>query len=467
MKTNKRAERVVNYTHEGAEATPVPNAGAALRRAIMSCMLFEDQFYESGVEISARIAQLVNQVPPEVAAYFAVKAREDMKLRHAPLLVVREMARSTPAHRRLVASTLANVIRRPDELTEFLALYWKEKKQPLSAQVKKGLARAFAKFNEYSLAKYDRDEAVKLRDVLFLSHAKPNDVPKDRVYTKDERKRGKRPTTAGEKLYQRVVERTLTTPDTWEVALSALGSATPEEKQAEWTRLLTEERLGALALLRNLRNMQEAKVDHDHIRVALEKVDVTMVLPHRFIAAARYAPIFEPLLEQKMFETTKLLPKLKGLTVFLVDVSGSMDTALSAKSDLRRLDAACGVAMVGREMCEQAAVVTFSNQAVMVPPRRGFALRDAIVQSQVHGSTYLGKAVEVVNKEVSKYDRIVVITDEQSADHVPPPINGRKGYMINVASYKHGVGYGQWNKIDGFSEAVMRYIAEFEQGEQV
>ena len=40
------------------------------------------------------------------------------------------------------------------------------KRQPVSAQVKKGLARALTKFDAYQLAKYDRDSAVKLRDVL-------------------------------------------------------------------------------------------------------------------------------------------------------------------------------------------------------------------------------------------------------------------------------------------------------------
>jgi 60 kDa SS-A/Ro ribonucleoprotein len=57
-------------------------------------------------------------------------------------LVVREMARASAAHKALVADTLFTVIQRPDEITEFLAIYWKDGKQPLSAQVKKGLARA-------------------------------------------------------------------------------------------------------------------------------------------------------------------------------------------------------------------------------------------------------------------------------------------------------------------------------------
>jgi 60 kDa SS-A/Ro ribonucleoprotein len=142
-----------------------------------------------------------------------------MKLRHAPLLLVREMAR-LPSHKALVAETLERVIQRPDELAEFLAIYWKDGRQPVSAQVKKGLARAFRKFNEYALAKYDREGAVKLRDALFLSHSKPKDATVK--FTKLERKSAEQYDLAPhETLYKRVVDRKLTTPDTWEVELSA------------------------------------------------------------------------------------------------------------------------------------------------------------------------------------------------------------------------------------------------------
>ncbi|MBN4668680.1 TROVE domain-containing protein, partial [Pandoraea nosoerga] len=127
-----------------------------LRRALLNCLLWENQFYEDGVAIADRIKALVPLVAPERTAELAIAARETMKLRHAPLLVVREMARH-PTHRGLVADTLARVIQRPDEMTELLAIYWADalgpqqqrKRQPVSAQIKKGLARALTKFDAY------------------------------------------------------------------------------------------------------------------------------------------------------------------------------------------------------------------------------------------------------------------------------------------------------------------------------
>ena len=421
-------------THEGAPARNI-SPELQLRRSVLACLLWESQFYEDGVEIAGRIAELVPKIAVEKVAAMAVEGRERMKLRHAPLLLVREMARHK-THRALVSETLARIIQRADELAEFVAIYWKDGRVPLSGQVKKGLAAAFPKFDEYQLAKYDRGGPIKLRDVLFLCHAKPRDQAQADVWKK-------------------LVSGSLTTPDTWEVALSS-GA----DKREAWERLLREQKLGALALLRNLRNMREAGVDESLVLSALGSMRTTRVLPFRFLAAARYAPQWEEALEQAMLKCVAEAEKLPGKTIVLVDVSGSMTAPLSRRSEMQRTDAAYGLAVLLREIAEKVAVYSFSDNLVEVPARRGFALRDAIDVSQRHNSTQLGNAVEKLNRN-EKYDRLIVITDEQAHDKVPAPSG--KGYLINVASYKNGVGYGKWMHIDGWSEAVIEYIRALEQ----
>ena len=151
---------------------------------------------------------------------------------------------------------------------------------------------------------------------------------------------------------------------------------------------------------------------------------------------------------------------LTGHTVLLVDVSGSMNCALSKRSQMNRTDAAYGLAILLREIAEKVTIYTFSGAAKRVPARRGLALRDALDQSQPHGATHLGASLAQVERECGEYDRLVVITDEQAHDSVGHA-RGR-GYMINVASNRNGVGYGEWMHIDGFSEAVVEYIAELE-----
>ena len=437
-------------THEGAVAQRV-NAKQELRRTVLSCLLWEDTLYEKGNEVATRIAELVTRNKAEDVAALAREARDEMQLRHVPLFLTRELARRKGAGP-MVAETLEHAIQRADELGEFVALYWKARKEPLSAGVKRGLAAAFTKFDAYHLAKYNRESTVKLRDVLFLCHAKPKDAEQAETWKK-------------------LVENTLEPPDTWEVALSA-----GKDKRETWERLLREGKLGGMAVLRNLRMMLAAGVQPKLVAERLEK-GVARALPFRFVTAARHAPKLEEAIEKAMFKGIAGGEKLPGVTGLLLDVSGSMNSSLAGfvstnpanrrlarKGETTRLDTAAGLAILLREKAEEFRIATFSDTCVTLPARRGFALRDAIVGSQAHSGTYLKRALSTLQggKEWADVERVVVITDEQSHDGILPAWTG-KAYVINVAPYKSGISYGNgWTHIDGWSERVLDYIAAME-----
>jgi hypothetical protein len=405
-------------THEGGPAKMI-NAEMQLRRAVLACLLWEDTFYESGVSIADRIADLVTKVDGSKVMALAEEARKRFNLRHAPLYLLREATR----HGAHIANALANTISRADELAEFVSIYWKDGKQPLSAQVKRGLAKAFTKFDEYQLAKYDRAKAVRLKD------------------------------TEQQDIFNRLVNDELASPETWENRLSR-----GEDKKTSWETMLAENQLGALALLRNLRNMNQVGVDENLIKQGLKNMKTGRVLPFRFIPAERYAPMFSAEIEGAMLRSLAEHEKLSGRTILLVDISGSMTGSISVKSEMSRIDAASALAILVREIAD-ARVFTFSNDVVEVPSRHGFALRDAINSSQWHGGTNLGGAVNFIN--TIPHDRLIVFTDEQAHDRVPDSV-AKMSYVVNVASYKNGVGYGKWLHIDGFSEAVVDYILEYE-----
>lgn len=433
MRTNLKITAAPVFTHEGAKAVRI-SAEAQLRRSVLACLLWEDGFYENGQTIADRIVELSAKIDPSVLAALAIEARHDQHLRHAPLLLLKALVRHGSGQ--MVADTIARVISRADELGEFVALYWDGKnKKMLPAQVKKGLARAFQKFDAYRLAKYNRDAAVKLRDVLFLCHAKPKDAEQAA-------------------LWKSLAENTLAAPDTWEVALS--GGA---NKKATFERLIAEGNLGYFALLRNLRGMLEAQVDIAAIRNAIlaRGHGAEHVLPFRYIAAARAAPSLEPEIDQALCESVATSEPLAGKTVILVDVSHSMNGKISAKSDMTFMDAAAALASV---INGDLRVFSFSNDVREVPPRRGMAGVDAIVKSQQHQGTNLGHALTKLEADIRKADRLIVITDEQLGDRIPrfdPPL--KCAWMINVASNENGVGYGNgWRHIDGWSESVIRYI---------
>lgn len=435
---NKVSTSVSGKTHEGGVARK-QTPERELERSVLACLLWENTFYESGDSIAVRIASNVPKVSGEKVLALADKARNKMYLRHVPLLLAREMA---VHHKPYVRETLNRIIQRADELTEFLAIYWKDGKQPLSNQVKKGLADAFTKFSEYDLAKYNRDKEIKLRDVLFLSHAKPKDE-------------------AQAALWKRLINDELATPDTWEVAISA---AKGDEKKVrdEWYRLLSERKLGGLALLRNLRNIMQAGVDKQVVRSAINENQFKMVLPFRFFAAAQNVlPQWglDDVIEDAMLRACKTLPKLEGATALLVDNSGSMQTQLSAKSDLTRSLAARALGVLVREVCEEPIIVAFGTNPVRIKNNlRGAALSDAILKANTGWSTYVGEAVKSVSGD--KPDRTIVITDEQGHDRTSQPYG--LGYMLNVASYQPSIAYGKWTSMTGFSENLIRYIAESE-----
>lgn len=409
-------------------------------------MLWESEFYEDGQSIADRIGTLIPKVKAEDVALMAIEAREQMKLRHVPLLMVKHMA-ALDTHKGLVADTLERVIQRADELSEFLAIYQMgrtgtKKLNKISKQVQRGLARAFTKFDEYQLAKYNRDTDVKLKDVLFLSHAKPKDQ-------------------AQAELWKRLIAGELKTPDTWEVEISA-----SKNKKTSWERLLRENKLGAMALLRNLRNFQESKVDESLVIGSLDKMKAERVLPFRFISAAKYAPQWEAQLESAMFRCLAEADKLSGKTALVIDGSGSMfGTTVSAKSEIDRFDAACALAILLREICENVSVTVFSDNAFVIPSRRGFALRDAVKSKAEHSGTNTQNGI--LKAAESGYDRIIVVTDEQSHQQVSNPLVGTRAYMINVASYQNGIGYGKWLHVDGWSESVIDFIREFERTDGV
>src|SRR2546427_11020334 len=128
MKVNTPLSYPQPRTAQGGPAARI-GPEQELRRTVAACLLWEDGFYESGVAVADRIKQLVPLCRPDFVAACAFEARGKMKLRHVPLLLVREMARN-PAHKGLVSKLLPDIIQRADELAEFLAIYLSEGKKP-------------------------------------------------------------------------------------------------------------------------------------------------------------------------------------------------------------------------------------------------------------------------------------------------------------------------------------------------
>jgi 60 kDa SS-A/Ro ribonucleoprotein len=115
-------------------------------------------------------------------------------------------------------------------------------------------------------------------------------------------------------------------------------------------------------------------------------------------------------------------------------------------------DAAAGLAVVLREVCEEIVLAAFSDEmAVFVGPiPRGATLAREIAGCMPHGGTCLGHAVGALVSARPDLDRLVVLTDEQSSDRVTQGL--RETYIVNLASYQRGVSWnGPVMRINGWS----------------
>ena len=135
-----------------------------------------------------------------------------------------------------------------------------------------------------------------------------------------------------------------------------------------------------------------------------------------------------------------------------------MVAPLSARSTMLRTDAAYGLAVLLREIAEKVSIYTFSDACSRIPPRRGFALRDAmeVEPARTAEPTSAPRSTPIDEP----YDRIIVITDEQSHDRVGAPRGTRLHDQRSQRPQRSRL--WPWTHIDGFSEAVIDYIRELE-----
>lgn len=440
----------------GARAAKQSNEDL-LRRLVLANLLWEDMAYVDGISAAEQIKELIPKCNPHDVANLAIEARVLQKLRHIPLFITVEMCKY-PEHKKYVEEVLLRIMTRPDMVTDFLALYQKEnglsKLKKLPHAVMRAIGECFNNFTEYQLAKYDRNGAIKLRDALFLSHARP-----DSPYRED--------------LFRRIAERKLTVPDTWEVALSS-GA----DKNQTWTRLIDEGKLGALAFLRNLRNMKEANVEARLIRRGLQSLNSGMLLPLNFLAAAKNAPEFKNDIQDLMLRNYQGIPKLPGYSVFVVDVSGSMQAPISGKSTFNRIDVAAAMAMFAALTCESVDIYCTAGSdsrgvhstKKIEYPELGFGLFNQVSQLQSvlgGGGIFTRQCLEYIRKDVKEQpDRIMIFSDSQDCDRYgakPQPF-GVNNYIVDVSAHKNGVNYkGLFTaEISGWSEHFLTYIAAYE-----
>ncbi|MFF6998857.1 TROVE domain-containing protein [Streptomyces sp. NPDC008313] len=461
----------------------------------------QQTFHESGAARDDRFASLVRRLAvedPEWTAGLLGWLRGEGNLRTASLVGAAEYVKARldagatdgPANRQVVAS----VLRRPDEPGELLAYWTSRYGRALPKPVKRGVADAVRRlYGEKALLKYDTaSKGYRFGDVLNLVHAAPDPgKPWQGELFRYALDRRHNPDTAVPPASSRVLaahrelmalpagnrRAVVTGPDgaerlaaagiTWEMLAGWLQG--PMGKAA-WEAVIPS--MGAMALVRNLRNFDEAGVsDEVAARAAARISDPAEVarsrqFPFRYLAAYRHAPSLRwsyPL-EQALGHSLANVPALGGRTLVLVDRSGSMFySRLSDRSELNRADAA---AVFGAALALRAAdadLVQFGTSSAPVPFRRGESVLKVLERFGDLGGT---NTTEAVRRHYRKHDRVLIVTDEQAAySHYGDPTEQVPAdvpvYTWNLAGYRAGHGpSGGPNRhtFGGLTDAAFRMV---------
>jgi hypothetical protein len=233
-------------------------------------------------------------------------------------------------------------------------------------------------------------------------------------------------------------------------------------------------------MLRNIRNMMQANVDHDSIVKGIQNLQSSMLLPLDYLKAARINKEFDRHIEDAMIKSYENLPKLPGKTLFIVDVSGSMGSSNSLSSQFSRLDHACAMAMLAANQCEKFKLVaTAGNDGTRVGshthiqyPKKGFDIVDQIQNTRGtvgYGGIFTRQCLEWCREQFKdeEFDRIIIFSDSQDCDwpdkRIPKPF-GKHNYICDVSANTRGINYkGVWDaEISGFSDKFITFIAAYE-----
>ena len=336
--------------HEGNAAYRM-DWRSKLMTMVLTSFFNEAKFYGDNSEELTNILTSGIVDDPQLVSNLAICARREFNMRSVSHVIAGYLA-NIPAGKPFVKRTVKNIILRGDDATEILAFYLSTFGKPIPNSLRKALREVFPTFDAYALAKYKGDsKSVKMRDILCLCRPAPKDEEQS-------------------KLWKDLLEGNISPAYTCETELSAKGN-----NKETWEALIESGKVGYMALMRNLRNILTA--DPENIRKVfykisdLEAVRKNRQLPFRYLSAYRSVgelpmtwKTLEALsaLEKAAAISVENLPKIPGKTIIAVDVSASMRSRISSKSDVTCCDISTLLGVIAEKLCESSIVWTFDDQ---------------------------------------------------------------------------------------------------------
>lgn len=421
-----------------------------LVHAVLTTFL-ENKFYESGDARAKRIVQLVSGVSADFVARLAVIARTEFNLRSVSHLLLGEL--SKVAHGTdLVKRAVEKAVVRPDDMTEVTS-YLEGK---LSKQLKRGFRRAILKFSPYQLAKYRMEgKKVKLVDIFNLVHPKVQ-------FASEEQK----------KAWEMLMKGELKSEETWESRLSS-----GEDKAKVWKDLVMEEKIGYMALLRNLRNIEQQADEMTQEKAAQMICDEALVrksrqLPFRFFNA--YENVSTRQMHNAIAKALDIsvsnVPELSGQTLIGIDTSGSMSGECIKKASM------LAAALIKKANCDVVLYDTSVKQVTFNSLDSVMSNAEKIQRLAMGGGTETSLVFKAAAKIGTKYSRIIILSDNESWNDGYRGVQGHYNEYakLNPDCFVYAIdiqGYGTkdvtGDKVEhlcGFSERIFDFMLTKERG---
>lgn len=473
VKTNRSMSKFNNKTTTNNSTSTVTNfaGGLAYKQSdelellsLLVTSFADNSTYRSDNETLVRLKELIKICDKKFVAQAIVYARTEFGMRSITHVAASELAKYIGGFT-WAKDFYSSVIHRPDDITEILSYHF-DNNGKLSNAMKKGLSKAFGKFNDYALAKYKSEgKSVKLVDALNLTHPKS--------------------TSKNGTALTELVSGTLKSFDTWESELTKAGQSTTDPvekallKKNVWVKLITENKIGYFALLRNLRNIieQAPEVVDEVVNQLTNEATIkkSLVLPFRFLTAHDEIMKLESTQASRKIISaiskatdisTNNVPVFDGETLVVLDVSGSMHESGNKSPHL--IGALLTAVLI---KSNNADLITFSDDADYRTVNTSDTVQTIVSNLKfAAGGTNFKSIFETANK---KYDRIIILSDMQGWVGYNTPTEAynkyKSMYKCDPKVYSFDLkNYGTMQLIDdnvfalaGFSEKcfdIMKYM---------
>jgi hypothetical protein len=493
-------------THEGGAAY-LRDPESELFLLAATNMVGEDTFYERAGKRDARFVDLAHAVTAVNPAFIAgadIDAgkvglaqylRETMLMRSAAVVMAAEYVAAGGKGGR---SVVARALQRADEPAELLGYWLTTHGRNVPMAIKRGIADAARRlYTERAALRYDGvSRQIRMADVIELTHPVPRDDRQSALfkYLLDRRHHDDGRADAAQLPLLAAAAALDAVPDAdrravlREPGATAIGEAgyswerlsgwLPGGMDAEaWAAVIPS--MGVMALVRNLRNFDQAGISEDAVdRVIAKITDAVEVakarlFPYQVWAAYKHAPSdnWKRALGRTLELTVANIPALDG-TLVVIDTSGSMQAPVSNRSALLRVEVAAVMAMATAKRASNVDVVIYGEKNARLRGLDGASVLagvDKVVRSvgSVGHATY-GHTAIARWYDTKRHNRAVIFTDDQQhdsghvrLDHVPLI------YTFNLAGYRpSALPAGERGRytIGGFTDASFAAMNVLERG---